>query len=228
VRANDGNREPMTRTVAIVGEDRRSEGPSAFLLAASAGYLVYNFTTAEAFLNAELAERTDCVLLNLRRPGSEGLDLMRTLAKRPDPPSVLVMSEAANVQLAVEAMKLGAVDFLEKPCRAPKLLAAIELACVQCEQSLRETEAKRRMIARVTALPPRLRQVLHSLAMGRANKLIAYELGLSIRTVEAYRADLFARLGVRTTAEAIRIALAADIDRLDTGALSHASFVRRA
>lgn len=218
----------MTRTIAIVGEDRGSGGPSAFLLAASAGYLVYNFTDAEAFLDAELAQRADCVLLNLRRPGAEGLALMRTLAKRPDPPSVLVMSEGANVQLAVEAMKLGAVDFLEKPYRPPELLAAIELACLQCEQSLREAEAKRRAVARVTNLPLRLRQVLRSLAMGRANKLIAYELGLSIRTVEAYRADLFARLGVRTTAEAIRIALAADTDRLGADGLPNASFVRRA
>jgi two-component system response regulator FixJ len=217
----------MTKTLAIVGEDRRLGGPSAFLLAASAGYLVYNFTNAEAFLSAELSQRADCVLLNLPRPGAEGLDLMRALAMRPDPPSVLVVSEGANVQLAVEAMKLGAVDFLEKPYWPPKLLAAIELACLQCEQSLHEAEAKRRSVARVTALPLRLRQVLRSVAMGRANKLIAYELGLSIRTVEAYRADLFARLGVRTTAEAIRIALAADIDRLDEDALPNSALVRR-
>jgi two-component system response regulator FixJ len=226
--ANDRNREPMTRTIAIVDEDRGLGGPSAFLVAASAGYLVYNFTNAEAFLSAELVRPADCVLLNMRRPGTEGLELMRALASRQDPPSILVTSDAGDVALAVAAMKLGAVDFLEKPFRPAKLLAAIDLACMLHEQCLSASEAKRRAIARVASLPLRLRQVLRSIAMGRANKLIAYELELSIRTVEAYRADLYARLGVRSTAEAIRIALAADIDRSGADALPNGGQARRA
>lgn len=218
----------MTRTIAIVDDDRGLGGPSAFLVAASAGYLVYNFADAEAFLSAELPQPVDCVLLNIRRPGGAGLALMRALAKRPDPPSVVVTSGTGDVALAVEAMKLGAVDFLEKPCPPARLLAAIEQACMRRDQSLSVTEAKRTAIARVTSLPLRLRQVLRSIAMGRPNKLIAYELALSIRTVEAYRAELYARLGVRTTAEATRIALAADIDRFGTDALPSAGHLRRA
>src|SRR6185295_7600938 len=106
-------------------------------------------------------------------------------------------------------------------CSPEKLLEAIDHACTHREQALRAAEARRRAVTRVTSLPLRLRQVLRGIAMGRGNKLIAHELALSIRTVEAYRAQLLVRLGVRSTAEAVGVAIAAGIDRLAADARSH-------
>jgi two-component system response regulator FixJ len=212
----------MTRAIAIVGEGRASADLSTFRLVASAGYLVFNFANAAAFLATDLPQPADCLILDIRMPGAGRLDLLRALAIVQDPPSVLVIADRGEVALAVEAMKLGAVDVLERPCPPEKLIEAIAHACTQREQSLRDAEARRRAVTRVTSLPRRLRQVLHGIAMGRGNKLIAYELALSIRTVEAYRAQLFVRLGVRSTAEAVRLAVAAGIDRLAADARPNA------
>jgi len=202
----------MTRTIAIVDQDRQSGGPSIFLLVASAGYHVHSFADGKAFLAAELPQPADCVLLDMPLPGADGLDLLRALARRQDPPAIVVTSDSGDVALAVEAMKLGATDFLEKPCRPAVLLGAIDQACARREQLLLAAGAQRQAAARLAALSTRMRQVLRSVALGRANKVIAYELGLSVRTVEAYRAQMFAKLGVRTTAEAIRIAFAAGVE----------------
>jgi two-component system response regulator FixJ len=203
----------MTRTIAIVAEGTPPDHET-FKLVAAAGHLVFNFGTSQAFLAAELPQPAECVLLDINRSGTGRLDLPRALAILQDAPSILVIADRGEVALAVEAMQLGAADVLERPCPPEKLLEAIERACTLREQRLRSSEARRRAVARVTSLPRRLRQVLHGIVMGRGNKLIAYELAISIRTVEAYRAQLFVRLGVRSTAEAVRVALAADLDLL--------------
>jgi two-component system, LuxR family, response regulator FixJ len=216
----------MTRTIAIV-DGHRPADPSTFRLVASAGYLVFNFADSQAFLGTEPSQPADCVLLDIRVPDVGRLDLLRALAIVRDPPSVLVITDAGDVALAVEAMKLGAADVLERPCPPEKLLEAIEHACMLRERSVRAAEATRRAVTRVTSLPLRLRQVLRGIVMGRANKVIAYELALSIRTVEAYRAQLFVRLGVRSTAEAVGIAMAAGIDRFGADAQPHAELCRR-
>lgn len=216
----------MTRTIAIVAEHGTTD-LSLFRLVASAGYLVFNFADSQNFLAAELPRPADCVLLDIRSPGAKRLDLLRALAIFRDPPSVLVIAEDGDVALAVEAMKLGAADVLERPCPPEKLLEAIEHACALRERSLHAAEARRSAAARVTSLPLRLRQVLRGIVMGRANKAIAHELALSIRTVEAYRAQLFVRLGVRSTAEAVGIALAAGLDRLGADGRLQAEPCRR-
>jgi len=203
----------MCKTIVIVDADETSEPPSTYLLAGCGGYQVHNFRSPDAFLTARLPERPDCLLLELRLPGIDGLELLRTLAKREDSPPVVITSDSSDVPLAVEAMKLGATDFLVKPFRPAALLQAIDEACVRREEWQRRTEQRRRAARRVSSLSPRLRQVLQGMAHGQANKVIAHELHLSIRTVEAYRSQLLAKLGARTTAAAIQIALVAGIDR---------------
>jgi two-component system, LuxR family, response regulator FixJ len=200
----------MSKTIIIVDEGNQSEWLSA--LFESAGYRVQTFANSDAFLAAPLPDSPDCLLLDMGAPGASGLDLLRILTRRGDAPSVLVIGGDGDVSLAVEAMKLGAVDFLERPCRPATLLEAIGRACALEEQRRHSAEAERRATARLEALSTRLRQVLRGIAMGKPNKIIAYELGLSIRTVESYRAQLLVKLGVRTTAEAIRIALAAGVE----------------
>jgi two-component system response regulator FixJ len=207
----------MSKTIAIVDEGNRSERLSTTALVESAGYRVQSFVSGDAFLAARLPNAPDCVVLDIRMTGASSLDLLRVLARRDDAPSVLVTTGNGDVPFAVEAMKLGAVDFLEKPCRPARLLKAIGLACALREQMRVSADAQRQAQARLEPLSGRLRQVLRGLIMGRPNKIMAYELGLSIRTVEAYRAQLLAKLGVRSTAEAIRIALAAGVDPYDAG-----------
>jgi two-component system, LuxR family, response regulator FixJ len=207
----------MSKTIAIVGGGNRSERLSITGLLELAGYRVQSFASGDAFLAAQLPKSPDCVVLDVRMPGASGLDLLRVLARQGDAPSVLVTGGNGDVSLAVEAMKLGAVDFLEMPCRPARLLRAIGLACALRKQMRISAEARRQAGAQLQPLSGQLRQVLCGILMGRSNKAMAFELGLSIRTVESYRAKLLAKLGVRTTAEVIRIALAAGIDPYDAG-----------
>jgi two-component system response regulator FixJ len=212
----------MRKTISVVHGDEQSASRLE-----AAGYRVRIFASDEAFLAAQPSDVPDCVVLDIRMTGASGLALLRNLASRDRAPPVLVVSSNDNLQLAVEAMKLGAVDFLERPFEPEALLAAISSACVLGQQMRDVEAAKRQAAARLERLSGRLRQVLHGMVMGRPNKVTAYELGLSIRTVEAYRAQLLAKLGVRSTAEAIGIALAGGIDPRRPGSGPHARHPRQ-
>jgi two-component system response regulator FixJ len=158
-----------------------------------------------AFLAVAPGLSSGCVLLDVRMPGMDGLTL---LAKLDNHLPVVVMTGQGDVQTAVRAMKAGAVDFIEKPYEDEVLIKAIELALLLPRQSDRNREASE-AAQRVAALSPRERQVLDALVAGRPNKVIAYDLGISARTVEVHRARMMERLGVRQLAEAIRLAVMA-------------------
>jgi two-component system response regulator FixJ len=207
----------MRKTISIVHGDEQSASRLE-----STGYRVRIFTSDEAFLAVQPSEAPDCVVLDIHTTGASGLDLLRIVAGRDRAPPVLVVSSNDSVSLAVEAMKLGAVDFLERPFEPEALLAAIDSACVLGQQMRDVEAAERQAAARLERLSGRLRQVLHGMVMGRPNKITAYELGLSVRTVEAYRAQLLTKLGVRSTAEAIGIALAGGVDPRRSGSGPHA------
>lgn len=197
-------------SIAIVDDDDAVRVSTARLLE-SAGHRVLSFASGDEFLQARLPDHLDCILLDMRMPGLSGLDVLRALGEHEHAPSVLVLTGHGDIPMAVEAMKLGAIDFIEKPYAPKALLAAVDSASEHHEQ-LRETMAgNREAQALVEALSERQRQVLAGIVKGRPNKLIAYDLDLSIRTVEAYRAQLLDRLGVRSTAEAVRIAIAAGL-----------------
>jgi two-component system response regulator FixJ len=147
-------------------------------------------------------------------PGMDGLTLQARLAKLDNHLPVVVMTGQGDVQTAVRAMKAGAVDFIEKPYDDEVLVKAIELALSLPRQSDRNREAAE-AAQRVAALSPRERQVLDALVAGRPNKVIAYDLGISARTVEVHRARMMERLGVRQLAEAIRLAVMARLARPD-------------
>lgn len=172
---------------------------------------MHSFSSGDEFLRARLPEGLNCVLLDMRMPGLNGLDVLRALGDQDNPPSVLMLTGHGDIPLAVEAMKLGALDFIEKPYVPKKLLEAIDSAS-EIYQQAREVDAgNREAVALVDSLSERQRQVLAGIVRGKANKIIAYDLGLSIRTVEAYRAQMLDKLGVRSTAEAVRIAIAAGL-----------------
>ena len=151
------------------------------------------------------------MLLDMRMPGLSGLDVLRAICDQDNPPSVLMLTGHGDIPLAVEAMKLGAIDFIEKPYAPRKLLDAIESASELYQQSQAEQSGSREAEKLVESLSERQRQVLAGIVRGRPNKIIAYELSLSIRTVEAYRAQMLEKLGVRSTAEAVRIAISAGL-----------------
>jgi len=196
--------------VAIVDDDEAVRHSTAQLIE-RAGHRIQAFASGDDFL-ARLPDRLDCVLLDLRMPGLSGLDVLKVLAMSDDPPPVLVVTGHGDIALAVKAMRLGAADFFEKPYAPAALLAGIDHACAQRARPRASQAARREAGARLDALSERQRQVLQGIVKGKPNKIIAYELGLSVRTVEAYRAQMMVKLGARSTAEAVRIALAGGLD----------------
>ena len=153
--------------------------------------------------------RAGCVITDVRMPGLDGLELLRRLRAVGFPGPVVVMTAHGDVSTAVQAMKAGAVDFIEKPFDDEALLATISAALDTSGASGTAAEA----VARVAALSPREREVLDLLIMGKPNKAIARDLGLSPRTVEIHRARLMTRLDVSSLAEAVRLAVRAELGR---------------
>jgi two-component system response regulator FixJ len=200
---------PAERTVHVVDDDAAIRRSLELLLDA-AGFEVISYDTPLAFLDAAPSLSPGCVLLDIKMPGMDGLELQALLLKENVALPVIVMTGQGDVQSAVRAMKAGAVDFLEKPYSDELLLNAIEAALgrIGAPDDDRETAVAAQLIA---TLSPRERQVLDSLVAGRANKVIAFDLGISVRTVEVHRARMMERLGVRQFAEAIRLAVMAQI-----------------
>lgn len=192
--------------VAIVDDVAAARSTAALL--ERTGYRVGTFESGDSFLATQLSGDWDCVVLDLRTPGINGIDTLRALAAWESVPPVLVLTGQGAIADAVAAMKLGAIDFLEKPYPAESFLKAIGKALAsgaRRKAGAIDPEAA----ARIAALPQRQSQVLRGMLKGQPNKIIAYELSLSIRTIEAYRAALLGKLGVRGTAAAVRLAIAA-------------------
>jgi two-component system response regulator FixJ len=198
---------PSVKVIAIVDDDDVVRQSTAVLLE-RAGYRIRAFESGDAFLAAQFPGDSDCVLLDMRMSGTDGLGVLKALGAWDAMPPVLVLTGHGAVPEAVEAMKLGAADFLEKPYPAEALLSAIEKA-LESGPTGKAGVVDAYAAAKVATLSHRQVQVLRGILKGQPNKIIAYELGLSIRTVEAYRAQLLEKLGVRGTAEAVRLAIAA-------------------
>ena len=198
---------PNEAVVHIVDDDETLRRALQRLLQAS-GYIAPTYATAAAFLEAA-PRLTGCVLLDLRMPDMDGLEVQAQLTRRGIRLAVIVVTGHGDISTAVQVMKAGALDFLEKPIDEDRLLVAVRAAFHEGAQKIRDNEA---VLAaqRLAGLSPRERQVLDSVVAGRSNKLIAYDLGISIRTVEVHRARLLVRLGTHSMATAIRLgALAA-------------------
>lgn len=194
--------------VAIVDDDEAVRLSTCSVLK-RAGFAVRMFGSGDDFLNSSATGQASCILLDVQMPGNDGLAVLRALGDRGDSPPVIVITGHGDITVAVDAMKLGACDFMEKPYEAADLLASVEraIAIAAKRGDARTVRIDARTL--VTALTQRQRQVLQGIMRGLQNKIIAYELGLSIRTIEAYRAQLMTKLGVRGTAEAVRLALTA-------------------
>lgn len=198
------------KLVHIVDDEDAIRRSASFMLKTS-GYAVQTWPTGVAFLKEVRHVPDGCVLLDVRMPEMDGLEVQQTLLDRGVTMPVIVLTGHADVSIAVRAMKAGAVDFLEKPFEKAVLIAAIEAAFERMEAA--DSAATRTAEANVVlgVLTPREREVLEGLAQGLPNKTIAYDLGISPRTVEVHRANLMAKLDVRSLSDALRLAFAAGL-----------------
>jgi two-component system response regulator FixJ len=201
---------PAERTVHIVDDDAAVRRSLERLLDA-AGFKAVSYETPMAFLDVASSIVGGCVLLDVRMPGMDGLALQAWLRKLEVQLPVIVMSVHGDIQTAVRTMKAGAVDFIEKPFNDDVLLNAIEVALARGGGQLNRDTAVQEAIGRISALSRREREVLDALVAGRPNKVIAFDLGISVRTVEVHRARMMDRLGVHQLAEAIRLAVMAGL-----------------
>jgi two-component system, LuxR family, response regulator FixJ len=184
---------------------RRSVG---YMLKTS-GYAVEAWSSGATFLKNLPSAEDGCILLDIRMPDIDGLDVQRILAERGVTMPIIIMTGHGDVSIAVQAMKAGAVDFLEKPFEKAVLMDAIERAFdrIHSDQDTVARAARADII--IGALTMREREVLEGLAQGLPNKTIAYDLGISSRTVEVHRANLMTKLHVHSLSDALRIAFAA-------------------
>ena len=203
------------KLVHLVDDDDAVRRSAGFMLKTS-GFTVRSYASGlELLKEKELAP--GCILLDVRMPEMDGLQVQRALQDRGIGLPVVVMTGHGDVSVAVQAMKAGAVDFIEKPFAKALLLAAIEQAFSRLERAGSRRERAAAAAVRLQALTAREREVLAGLAKGLPNKSIAYDLGISARTVEIHRANLMAKLGVRSLSDALRIAFAAEDEQPDDG-----------
>lgn len=196
---------PNDGPVHVVDDDPAVRQSLAFLLATD-GLAVRLHESAVAFLDA-VADPSGCILTDVRMPAVDGIEFLRRLKQRGTRVPVIVMTGHADVPLAVAAMKAGAVDFIEKPFDDEILLASIRSALSQAEQDADAVARRSFVRTRMAGLTERERQVLAGLVAGKANKVIALDLGISPRTVEIYRANVMAKLEAGSLSELVRMTL---------------------
>jgi two-component system, LuxR family, response regulator FixJ len=196
--------------VHIIDDDDALRQSLTFLLR-SADLEVKDYASASVFLDALPSADLGCVITDVRMPGMSGIDLLRRLKELGVSVPVIVVTGHGDVPLAVEAMKSGAVDFLEKPFDDELLLASVRSALRrQAGDSKRQTE-RAEIEERLALLSPRERDVLGGLVAGQANKQIAFDLGISPRTVEIYRANLMDKMKAGSLSDLVRMALIANL-----------------
>jgi two-component system response regulator FixJ len=200
----------VDRTVHIVDDDAGVRSALTMLMR-SAGFAVEGYDSANRFLERAAALVPGCVLLDVRMPGLNGLELQRELTSRGIALPVVVMTGHGDISTAVQAMKAGAVDFVEKPFDDEQILRLVEEALARGGADYRRSREAADAGQLVDQLSQRERDVLERLVAGRSNKLIAFDLGISPRTVEIYRANMMEKLKARTVSEAVRIALLAGV-----------------
>ena len=198
------------RHVHLVDDDEAIRRSASFMLRTS-GYLVKTYASGVEFLGVAKDAPAGCVLLDVRMPEMDGLEVQAALKERGILLPVVVMTGHGDINTAVEAMKLGALDFIEKPFEKAVLLSAIEVSFERLDKSAKRHARADEARVKLGVLTPRELDVMKGLVRGHPNKTIAYDLDISPRTVEIHRANLMTKLGVHSLSEALRIAFAAGL-----------------
>ena len=201
---------PEIGTVHVIDDDEAVRESLSFLLR-TARIEVRTYPSAVAFLDALPETKSNCIITDVRMPGLSGIDLLRRLKELKVAIPVIVITGHGDVPLAVEAMKFGAADFLEKPFDDEVMLASVRSALMRQEGETKRQAERAAIENKLAALSNRERDVLDGLVAGRANKQIAFDLGISPRTVEVYRANLMTKMQASSLSELVRMAIVAEI-----------------
>jgi len=201
---------PDRGKVYVIDDDEAMRDSLNFLLD-SADFSVTLFETAIRFLQALPGLEFGCVVSAVRMPGMDGIELLKRMKAGQSGFPIVIMTGHGDVPLAVEAMKLGAVDFLEKPFEDDRLIGMIEAAIRQAEPAARSEALTLDIAARIATLSPRERQVMDGLIAGLSNKLIAREYDISPRTIEVYRANVMTKMQANSLSELVRLAMRAGL-----------------
>jgi two-component system, LuxR family, response regulator FixJ len=201
---------PEQSVVHVIDDDEAMRDSLTFLLR-TAQIETETHASAAAFLERVSDTRSSCIITDVRMPGLSGIDLLKRLRELKIDIPVIVITGHADVPLAVEAMKFGAVDFLEKPFNDEALLASVQAALRQWRGEAKRHTERAIVEGRLALLSNRERDVLNGLVAGLANKQIAFDLGISPRTVEIYRANLMDKMQAASLSDLVRMALIVEI-----------------
>ena len=199
-----------TSIVHVIDDDDALRDSLSFLLG-TVRLNVKTYESAEAFLAALPDANSGCIITDVRMPDMSGVDLLRKLNELQIALPVIIITGHGDVQLAVEAMKIGAADFIEKPFDDEMLLNAVRTALARWEDKCKEVSERSSYVEKLETLSSRERDVLEGLIAGKANKVIAFDLGISPRTVEIYRANVMTKTGANSLPELVRMAMLAGL-----------------
>ena len=202
--------------VHVIDDDEAVRQSIEFLLETS-GITARTYDSASAFLNALPTIDSGCIITDVRMPGISGIDLLRRLGEMRIKMPVIVITGHGDVPLAVEAMKIGAIDFLEKPFADDLLLASVQAALNRSQENAARDAERAEVQARLATLTNREREVLEGLVVGKPNKVIACDLAISPRTVEIYRANVMTKMEAASLSELVRMALVVGVTKSGTG-----------
>jgi len=194
--------------VYVIDDDDAMRDSLDFLLG-SADFHVTLFESAQHFLDALPNTDFGCVISDIRMPGIDGIELLKRLKASRSALPVLIMTGHGDIPLAVEAMKLGAADFLEKPFEDDRLIGMIDAALSEAASGARSEGLTLDIAARIESLSPRERQVMDGLIAGLSNKMIGREYDISPRTIEVYRANVMTKMQAGSISELVRLAMRA-------------------
>jgi len=201
---------PDKGKVYVIDDDEAMRDSLNFLLD-SADFNVTLFETAMKFLDILPSLDFGCVVSDVRMPGLDGIELLKRMKAGHSTFPIVIMTGHGDIPLAVEALKLGAVDFLEKPFEDDRLIGMIDAAIRQAETAAKSEAVKLDIAARIATLSPRERQVMEGLIAGLSNKLIARDYDISPRTIEVYRANVMTKMQANSLSELVRLAMRAGL-----------------
>jgi two-component system, LuxR family, response regulator FixJ len=204
-----------TQTIVHVIDDDEAVRHSIEFLLRTSGVTARTYDSASAFLDALPTIDPGCIITDVRMPGINGIELLRRLTEMQIKMPVIVITGHGDVPLAVEAMKNGAVDFLEKPFEDELLLGSVRSALNRSQENAERDAERAEVEARLATLTNREREVLQGLVAGKPNKIIAFDLAISPRTVEIYRANVMTKMEAGSLSELVRMALVVGVMKSD-------------
>lgn len=193
-------------------EDDEAVRDSLSLMLDSVGHKVKEFATADAFLSNYTPNLSGCIVLDIRMPGMDGMELQTRLNALNSILPIIFVTGHGDVPMAVEAMQRGAMDFVQKPYREQELLGKISAALKLDEENRQSLQQKQAIAEHIASLTPREREVMDGMVAGKANKVIAYDLDISQRTVEIHRARVMEKLNAKSLAHLVRMVLTIEGD----------------